>query len=110
MIQNYGGLLDWNSKTATENKNTRVNNTAKNRVHEGHMLSLDDGYCTEGCLRGKIFMNQVKILPMNCLLKHILATTTGLNNVSKVLKSWNRPIREKFPLKTTCYIKLQKFL
>ena len=44
----------------------------KNRVHAGHMLSLDDGYRTAGCLRVKIFINQVKILPMNCLLKHLL--------------------------------------
>ena len=36
------------------------------------MLSLDDGYYTAGCLRGKIFMNQVKLLPVNCFI-----TTTG---------------------------------
>ena len=72
MIWNCGGPLNWNSKTAGEDKNTRVNITVKSRVHTGHMLSLDDGYCTAGCLRGKIFMNQVNILPMNCLLKHLL--------------------------------------
>ena len=72
MIRNCGGPLNWNNKTVAEDKNTRVNITVKNRVHAGHMLSLYDGYCTEGCLRGKIFMNQVKILPVNCLLKHLL--------------------------------------
>ena len=72
MIQNCGGPLDWNSKTAAKVKNTRVNITVKIRVHARHMLSLDDGYYTAGCLRGKIFMNQIKILPMNCLLKHLL--------------------------------------
>ena len=46
-------------------KNTRVNITLKNRVHTGHMLSLDDGYGTAG-FRGKTFTNQlsfVKVLP-----------------------------------------------
>ena len=76
MIRNCGSSLDWNSKTATEDKATRIKITVKNRVHLGYMLSLDDGYCTAGCLRGKIFMNQVKSLPMNCFI-----TTTGLDDV-----------------------------
>ena len=76
MIQNCGAPLHWNSKTAAEDKNKGVNITVKNRVHAGHMLSLDDRYCTAGCLRGKFFMNQVKMLPVNCFI-----TTTGLNDV-----------------------------
>ena len=84
--------LNWNSKTAAEDKNTRVNNTVKNRVHVGYMLSLDDGYYTAGCLRRKFFMNQVNHLPVNCLLN------TYHYNWSWwcVLKSWNRPIHEKW--------------
>ena len=35
-------------------KNTRVNITLKNRVHIGHMLSLDDGYCTAGFREEKL--------------------------------------------------------
>ena len=48
VIQNHGNHLEWNSKTAPEGKNTRVNITVTNRVYAGHMLSLDDGYCTAG--------------------------------------------------------------
>ena len=35
-------------------KNTRVNITLKNRVYTGHMLSLDDGYCTAGFREEKL--------------------------------------------------------
>ena len=47
MIRNHGNHLNWNSKTAAEGKN-RVNITVKNRVHTGHKLSMDDGYCIAG--------------------------------------------------------------
>ena len=71
MIRNCGSPLDWNSKTAAEDKNTRVNITVKNRVHAEYKLSLDDGNYTAGCLRGKIFMNQVNFT-CELFVKHLL--------------------------------------
>ena len=46
-------------------KNTGVSITVKNRVHTGHILSLDDGYCTVG-------FRKKRVLPAKCLLKHLL--------------------------------------
>ena len=40
MIRNCGGPLDWNSKTAAEDKNTRVTISVKNRVHAGHISAF----------------------------------------------------------------------
>ena len=44
----------------------------------GHMLSLDDGYCAAGCLRGKIFMNHVNARE---LFAKTLITITDLDDV-----------------------------
>ena len=41
-------LAYWNSKTTAKGKKHKFNITMKNRVHAGHMLSLDGGYHTAG--------------------------------------------------------------
>ena len=81
-------LAYWNSKLQLRVKNTRYNITVKNRVHVGHMLSLDDEYCTAGFLpEGKIFMNQlpfVKILPWLKMFTKTLITITALDDTLKI--------------------------
>ena len=46
MIQNGGGPSTGMVKLKLRVKNTRVNVIVKNRVHAGHVFSLDDGYRT----------------------------------------------------------------
>ena len=77
------------------------------RVDAEHMLSLDDGYCTAGCLRGKIFMNQVNA---HELFAKTLITITDLDDVWKVLKSWIGQFVKKFPLENNLLYKVAKTL